>query len=124
MYKRRSKKIPLYPRILDIVVDKNLDKIRKFYNFQNKIDDSIAHFTTNNLKYKKEKNYRVLIFISKKDKLTHGIIAHEALHATNFILDCIGYQFNPRDDEAICYLHTWVVDEIYKLIKKTNIEIL
>lgn len=123
MYKRHSKVVPLYPRTIDFVCSTSLKKFRKDYHFEEEIDDSIAHFCTTNLKYQKNKDYRVVIFLSKNDKLTHGILAHEALHAANSILDDIGYKFNPDDDEPICYLLTWIIDEAYKFIKDINLKI-
>ena len=46
--------------------------------------------------------------------ISPGIIAHEALHATNRILSGLGYIPDPNNDEAQAYLHSWIVSKIYE----------
>lgn len=48
----------------------------------------------------------------KKDQ---QIIAHEALHATHFVLDRAGLQMNDNTDEIYCYYLQFLVREINKL---------
>ncbi len=61
------------------------------------------------------------IFIKSKSIDDHAVIAHEALHVTNYILEdrCVEASFS--NDEPQAYLLSWVVDCIYKTIgqKKT-----
>ena len=49
-----------------------------------------------------------------KEKPTHGLIAHEALHAVEFLMNKIG---NEQVNESWNYLLQYIVCEIYKNIK-------
>lgn len=53
----------------------------------------------------------------KKDNLAMiNTIAHESLHATEMILTRIGMKLNRKTDEAFCYLHGYIVEQICKEI--------
>lgn len=43
-------------------------------------------------------------------------IAHESLHATEMILTRIGMKLNRKTEEAFCYLHGYIVEQICKEI--------
>ena len=51
----------------------------------------------------------VLIRFASKKAMTMEVIAHEALHATLFILDYIGSGITVDNSEPACYLLQWVV---------------
>ena len=51
----------------------------------------------------------VLIRFASKKSMTIEVIAHEALHATLFILDYIGSVITVDNSEPSCYLLQWVV---------------
>ena len=51
----------------------------------------------------------VLIRFASKKAMTMEVIAHEALHATLFILDYIGSEITVDNSEPSCYLLQWVV---------------
>ena len=51
----------------------------------------------------------VLLRFASKNKMTAEVIAHEALHATLFILDYIGSVITVDNSEPSCYLLQWVV---------------
>lgn len=69
----------------------------------------------------------VLVIFNPKNpgrKLTHGCIAHEAIHAANFILAERGVECHPRNDEPLAYLTEWMVDKINSVLKKNKIRLL
>ena len=51
----------------------------------------------------------VLIRFASKKAMTMEVIAHEALHATLFILGYIGSEVTVYNSEPACYLLQWVV---------------
>ena len=51
----------------------------------------------------------VLIRFASKKEMNMEVIAHEALHATLFILDYIGSEITVDNSEHSCYLLQWVV---------------
>ena len=56
-----------------------------------------------------EKRKCVLIRFASKKAMTMEVIAHEALHATLFILGYIGSEVTVYNSEPACYLLQWVV---------------
>ena len=56
-----------------------------------------------------EKRKCVLIRFASKKAMTMEVIAHEALHATLFILGYIGSEATVYNSEPACYLLQWVV---------------
>lgn len=51
----------------------------------------------------------VLLRFASKKAMTMEVIAHEALHATLFILGYIGSEITVDNSEPSCYLLQWVV---------------
>lgn len=50
--------------------------------------------------------------------MSWSCLAHEALHATNFILDSIGAHPSFADDEAQAYIMAHIISEVEKRIQK------
>ena len=59
--------------------------------------------------FERKKRKCVLIRFASKKAMTMEVIAHEALHATLFILDYIGSEITVDNSEPACYLLQWVV---------------
>ena len=53
--------------------------------------------------------------------ITHGVIAHEAIHVANFILDDRDVVADWSNVEPQTYLAQWITDEIYKFIKSKKL---
>lgn len=53
-----------------------------------------------------------------KDKLKPGLVSHECLHATCYIMDYVGIPLTEHSEEAYTYLLSYLVDEVYKVIDK------
>jgi hypothetical protein len=49
-----------------------------------------------------------------------SVIAHEAFHATTFIMKACGIGFCNKSDEAFAYLLGYIVGEIHKKIKESS----
>lgn len=60
----------------------------------------------------------ILNFHSKHTNMTHGTIAHESLHITNYILDEVNVVADHDNDEAAAYLIGWVNNEAHRVIYK------
>lgn len=43
-------------------------------------------------------------------------ISHEALHATEMVLNTIGMKLHKKSEEAYCYLHGYIVEKIFEQI--------
>lgn len=63
-----------------------------------------------------KKNGTDLYIGFEKDDLKPGLVAHECLHATCYILDFVQIPLTESSEEAYTYLVGYLVDEVYKLI--------
>jgi hypothetical protein len=57
------------------------------------------------------------------NKVTHGVIAHEVMHAVHEILTTIGMKLSNDSEEAYAYLTGWLIDKVYKVVSENNIKI-
>lgn len=88
-------------------------EIQHYGNWPRKVIEGIselgqAKFTTN----------EDSSFIFFRHKRPHpGVIAHEALHFTTWLLDSRGVPVNYENDEAMAYCMEWLVDLIGKAVR-------
>jgi RNA-splicing ligase RtcB len=127
MVYKKDIEIPIYGGILailitdrDIFIHDHYDDLGEY----NKIE--YAHATNVNIKRgnKLRRAYLVAFNITNKyAKITHGVIAHEAVRSAQMILEHIGMKLDENSSEAYAYLTQWIVDHIYELFTKNNIKI-
>lgn len=111
--------IPLYEGKLVVVLTNSSEQLLN-NSLDVKSDEPFAHAMFVN--WKGYQGFVVVLNFEKPkgSRITHGIIAHEALHIVNFIADVKGFIPTLENDEPMTYLIEWVVDEIYKTMKKFN----
>ena len=51
-----------------------------------------------------------------------GIVSHEALHATNYIMDFVGMKLSSDSEESYTYLLQYIVEEVMNLVEKYKIK--
>lgn len=64
--------------------------------------------------------YVVLLNFHHDVPITPGVIAHEAFHITEFILQTKGLPLTEGSSEAYAYLIEWVTNQIYSCIKSLD----
>lgn len=110
-------RIPTYGRTLNVLVTNNLKKSLKKHGLEGLMEwqqDYRAFFTwheDDGIKYP-------FIVFNKESVTSHEVVAHEALHATAFILEDSGINFCEETEEAYAYLLGYIVGEIHKLTNK------
>ena len=113
-------KIPLYYGSLHIAicndVEKEIEDVRKkFYVNTDEYDFAGYSEATEN---------HYLILLNKKhlisDDFAIGTLAHEAFHVTSFVMKRVGIKADVNNDEAQAYLLSWIIEQTYKLFKKTT----
>lgn len=55
--------------------------------------------------------------------ITHGVIAHEAVHLAGFVADICGIVPDFNNDEPIAYLVEWITDQAHKFLKEKGFEL-
>ena len=129
---KKSVKIPIYPGILEICIGESAEELNRLYcygdgtNCFEEDKEVYAHAIVARHRSDKKLNKRYVIVLNpnyKSDKITPGIIAHEALHITTFLLHDVGVVFDPDNEEPYAYFLGWVVDEVYKFLEEKEIKI-
>jgi len=67
--------------------------------------------------YITKNNVSIIRFMNlDKENIPHGLISHEALHITSYILKRVGIDFSFKTEEAYAYFLNYIVDNIYSTI--------
>lgn len=108
--------VPLYRGYLNILISDSLDHVKiELPEFDS--EELYAHLEYGN--YDGRQGFFVIFNPNSKFRpITHGIIAHEALHAAYLILDMRGISIDYSHDEILAYLTEWVTDRIYESFKR------
>ena len=121
--KVKSIQIPLYGGRLVMIFSNCSEKIKKTIPNWDKETDEI-YGSAWYINYKDRQGFAMILnFDSDRAKITHGTIAHEAVHLAHYIADERGIKLDLNNDEPITYLVGWIVDEVYDFIKKSNLEV-
>lgn len=124
MFIRTSVKVPLYVGYLDIIIGDDKKEYNKIYKGKFGKHNVFAHAISTDSKLDDYRHYVVVLNPNcETTNITYGIIAHEALHITGFIMNKVGLLYHPDNDEAFTYMLEWVVDEIHKFLKENKIEV-
>lgn len=98
-------KVPIYNGNIIIVITDNFSEyLKKVDNYYSSDDDECFGMVTTT-----DKHYLMLIKTSYKDD--YGIVAHEAIHLANRILESRGIVISTSNDEALAYLVTYIIRE-------------
>ena len=108
--------VPLYRGHFILLLTNSADKVKDEIPDFSK-EDVYAHTYLGGHK-KKYGYYVILNYNSPYKEITHGCIAHEALHAANFIAATRGIEPSFENDEPMAYLIEWITDVIYRFSKK------
>ena len=110
--KIKTIKIPIYFGKLTLIKSKNFKKTNEKYKLN--IPSRFGAVTFRN---EKADGFEVVIsFVDSNVSL----IAHEAIHACNFIYENIGAKLDIDNDEHQAYITGWIVDEIDEFLKEVK----
>lgn len=115
-----SKKVPLYAGLIAIVLTNSNDKLSK-YGLEP--EENLFAFCVPGNYRSQGAFYCVLNFNNKYGKISHGVIAHEAVHLANFILSDVGVISDYNNDEPLTYLVQWITNQIYSFINKKGFKV-
>lgn len=109
--------IPIYNHDVLISVDETDDElyeqVKHSFKSRDEFDSQWINFETANARTILHDIDGYCIIRFKKEPLKHSTIAHEAFHATYFILDRVGIELSGDSEEAFAYLLAYIVDNIY-----------
>lgn len=115
----KNVEVPLYHQHILIIISEDVEK--EIEQINKKYPANIDRFEFSG--YSEGNGKFHLIVLNKKyltdESFTISTIAHEAFHITSFIIKRVGIKPDVNNDEAQAYLLSWIVEQIYKLYKKT-----
>lgn len=119
-YHEKEVSIPLYSGKAIIIFTNDGEKLKKYPHLF--YEDDFYAYSYFDVEHSDD-FYIVLNFNHPYKKITHGVVSHESLHLTDFILNDRGVVADFENDEPITYLLNWVVDEVYKFARDTKMNI-
>jgi hypothetical protein len=108
--------------MFDIVITDSKYEYQKVYidNFSH--DEVYGHSIQTAAKGSDRTRFVMVLNFNDRHKITHGVIAHEALHITSFILDYVNQDFDHNNHECFTYLCQWITDQVYTFLDKHNLK--
>ncbi len=117
----KATRVPLYLGMLVVVISDEKDKCIELTNERMFLDYKEIFATAAYGTYKGSQGFFVFLNPNNtRSKVTRGVVAHEAVHAANFILEDRGVIADFVNDEPQAYLMGWIVDQIYKTFDKVK----
>lgn len=108
--KKKKFKLPIYNQF-DITILISDDLTQDVVNMTKEPSD----MTYNGVFFHKRNGTDIFIGFDK-NHIRPGLVSHECLHATCYILDFVQLPLTEASEEAYTYLLGYLVDEVYKLI--------
>lgn len=105
-------KTPPYFETVKVVICNDFTKAFKKMKIHHTVDVNGYEAITSYPKGKK----KVILFIRKN--ASAGVVAHEAVHISNYIFKRIDATLDIDNDEPYAYLLGWIVDCITKILNK------
>lgn len=105
--------VPIYMKDITVIISNDKKKIFKIVPKSLFFEDREIYAHT---LIEPDGNIYILLNFNANSKITNGVISHEALHAANFLFSRIGYTTDQDNDETVCYLLEYIVDEIDRII--------
>ncbi len=68
------------------------------------------------INYEGWNSYLALLNFDHLQSITYGMIAHEANHIVDYVIDSIGQEVDPQNNEYSAYLLEWMTNTIFQHI--------
>lgn len=106
--------IPLYRGYLLIVISDDPEEVAEVLGIdRDAFKDGVFCHSVKEIGHKGKQAWAVVLnFKNKFNKISYGIVTHEATHTANAIAEARGFVADFNNDEPIAYLAEWIVDEI------------
>lgn len=112
----KSTDIPLYQGKLVLLLASEAKEVQERINDFKPLESGKVYASAHPFSFNEDNLAAYAIILNMKDrenKITHGTIAHEAMHIVSMVLEDRGVIADFNNDEPAAYLLTWVVDKIY-----------
>jgi hypothetical protein len=106
---KKKIRIPIFEAALTVILDKDLSYVQKTYN-----TSSLVEYGAITMRDPNAFKHYIIAFESKDN----GLIAHEVVHAINYLFLDVGVELDRENDETQAYLTGWMFDQVYKVLNK------
>ena len=106
-------KVPIYNGKIIVVFTDDLQSAMHEYS-----DEDCDHDIAITVHFDTPLNYVMGFGV---ENLCHMVVSHEVCHVTHKIMYDVGIEHTSSNDETEAYLHAYIVNEVYKIIKTNNL---
>ena len=121
-YKYHSAQVPLYRSRLHVCIGHNLNEVYKATG----ISSGAAHpedlDAWGAMCFQADRATEHGVFILVRPNVPPGYVAHEAVHAVNYLLLRKGIQLDRKNDEPQAYLTEWVVALVHHALRSKEVK--
>jgi hypothetical protein len=104
--------IPIYDAALRIAVCDTYEQFEELV-FETGYSEPLSGAGMIALRHEETTLFHIII---NREDISVGNVAHECLHVTNKLMHHLGIEYDWHNDEAMCYLHGFLVDCVHKII--------
>lgn len=108
---------PIYAGNLKIILTDDIQKVNKKFNC-----DDFYYATTFLRRLNDTRTSAISLNLWTDPCMTHATIAHESVHAADFLFEQIGAKHDFDNPEPYSYLVGWITNEVYEFIHEKEFQ--
>lgn len=121
-YKYHYVEVPLYLSGLHVIVANNLTEAYQQAGFGKSIIQGQEPNNWAALAWEADRGKDYAVFCLFRPDADADTVAHEAMHATNFIMKRAGIRPDPDNDEPQAHLIGWIVGQIVQALQSKKVK--
>lgn len=108
---------PIYAGNLKIILSNDTEKVNDLLNY-----DCFSYATTFHRGMDGMRTEAIVLNFDNECSITHATIAHESVHAADFLFESIDAKHAFDNPEPYAYLVGWICDQVYDFIYEKNFQ--
>lgn len=108
---------PIYHGNLKIILTDHTEAVNRMFD-----DDSFHYATTYMRQMDNRRTSAIVLNMGNDPYMTHGTIAHESIHAADFLFEQISAKHDFDNPEPYAYLVGWITNEVYEFIQEKKFQ--
>ena len=108
---------PIYSGNLKIILTNHIEAVNNLFNVEDFSYASTYHRGMDN-----RRTEAIVLNFDQECAITHGTIAHECIHAADFLFESIDARHQFDNPESYTYLVGWICNEVYDFIHQKKFQ--
>lgn len=121
-YKYHYQEVPLYRGGLHVCIGHNLNDVQEAAGFPLNPDKANQPEEFGAACFEADQDGSYGVFMLFRPDASPGFVAHEAVHAANYIMAHKGLRADLNNDEPQAYLTEWVVDQVHHALTSKQVK--